>query len=300
MIHFSFSTAFSVFLILPLQNKMPFKGRHLYAFDACCFICSHSALKTAINTMIHKLPQDAWEQTVKDRLVLPILRSLSLLDPLRRMPMQWLEKPPALCPYDNKDRVTGLFWELCHMVERGPGQYTKNYFLTMHTLSLNITHIIIFNHGVSPEEYWALREQIYILDGFDGVVTEIKDVVSRGGRGAPIRMNISAEYIHRCGAVDYALFMIEKMHGLVHHNEKSVQALDDLKNALVAIQGNEKAKLHSLRMALHPRAKGVGIGMLGADLLQLCVEKSRRKPIVLWEDVLDEWLTPLMMQRSEQ
>jgi hypothetical protein len=297
MIHFSFSTAFSVFLIPPLQNKMPFKCRHLYAFDVCCFICSHSALKTAINTMIHKLPQDAWEKTVKDSLVLPILRSLSLLDPLRRMPMQWLEKPPALCPCDNKDRVAGLFWELCHMVERGPGQYTKNYFLTMHTLALNITHIIIFNHVVSPEQHWALREQIYILDGFDGVVTEIKDVVSRGGRGAPIHMNISAEYIHRCGAVDYALFIIEKMYGVVHHNEKSVQALDDLQNALVAIQGNEKGKLHSLRMALHPRAKGVGIGILGADLLQLCVEKIRSKPLVIWEHVLDEWLTPLMMQR---
>ena len=39
-------------------------------------------------------------------------------------------------------------------------------------------------------------------------------------------------------------------------------------------------------------------GGLASSLLQLCMEKSRRKPIVFWEDVLDEWLTPLMTQRS--
>lgn len=264
----------------------------LYAAEPCCFNCSIRSLKAEISSMIANLPQGAWEKAVKPRMVLPILRSLSLLDPRRRLPLSWLHEC-SVFPEGRDADVVFLYWELCSMVHLGPGAFKRGFFIALHSKALAIIHLIASTHSVPHDSYWGLRERIYVLDGFDGIMTEIKDIVSRSSRGRSTNAEASAQYIWRSGGFYYALFLIAKMFPEVAHNPDVTAALDNVLHALHAVQRNEKKKILSLCMALHSKSENALIGMLGSDLLQLCVEQTRHVPSVLWEDVLSEWLRPI-------
>lgn len=271
--------------------------QRLYAAEPCCFNCSVRSLKAEINALIADLPEGAWEKAIKPLMVLPILRSISLLDPCRRLPLRWLHDFVALP--EGKERVVLLYWELCRMVNLGPMAFKRNFFLSLHVKSLDIIHHIIRDDSPPNDSYWTLRERIYVLDGFDGIMVGIKDIVFRSSMGQRFNAESSAVYIWRTGRVHYANFLIEKMYSVVAPNPKSIMALDELQHALHAVQRKEAVKSMTLAMALHPRSKDALIGMLGSDLLQLCVQHTLPDPLVLWEDVLGMWLRPISFDEHD-
>ena len=102
-------------------------------------------------------------------------------------------------------------------------------------------------------------------------------------------MKGTVQYIERCGAVDYALFMAEQMGSIWDKGDARQRALDQLKEGLHAGRRVDVAKIRTLRMALHKRSLA-GIGVLGSDLLRMCARGVKEQKVVLWEEVLWKWL----------
>ncbi len=98
------------------------------------------------------------------------------------------------------------------------------------------------------------------------------------------------QYIERCGAVDYALFLANRMGHMLTDEDFRQQALNRVCEGLVKGRQLQAAKIHALRMALHPRAVAAGIKVIGSDLLRMCVQWVATEKIVLWEEVLEKWL----------
>jgi hypothetical protein len=272
----------------------PFPSIRLFSMDACCFQCSVRTMKTRVSEMMETLPDGAWEEAVRPKLVLPVLRRLSLMDRLRRMPLKWLESDglPMLCPR-NSCLVVVRYWELCRMLKVGPGD-NEVYFLTMHSLASNIMHIMVVreNQPLTHDEYTGLWHQISIISGADSIATELRDIVSRARSGRRLKIEGVVQHVERCGAVEYALFLADHMGRLLIKEDFRQQALDRLCDGLRKGLKREADKLHTLRMALHRRS-GAGIKAIGSDLLRLCVAAVRTEKIVLWEEVLEKWLVQM-------
>ena len=280
---------------LSTQPIFPYTSRTLFAKDACCFQCSIRTIKYNIVAMIENLPAGAWEEAVKPRMIVPLLRRLSFIDPMRRMPLLWLEDLPPACPRDAS-LVTTRYWELCRMMHAGPttGKDTDVFFLTFHSLASNIMHIIVVREGqpVFAEEHTGIWHQIAIISGADSIVTEVRNIISRARKGSRLQIEGVVQFIQRCGAVEYALFLAENMSRVMTKGDFRLQALDRLCEGLKKGQRREAAKIRTLRMALHPRSSA-GIKRLGPDLLRMCVQAVRVERIVLWEEVLEKWLEKL-------
>ena len=286
----------------------PFTHPALYEREPCCFRCSMRTLHTHVAHMIGNLPPGAWETAVKPRIVLPLLRRLSTLDPLRRMPLRWLEQGgeahPEHCPagggaegggvHDFSTQVVIKYWEMCRMAKVGPkGSHDKQvFFKTLLGLISSVLYTIAARekHSVAMKSFLALEQQISILNGWDSIYEEIKDVITRSSQWLAHDITRVAKNIARCGAVDYALFVVERRRRSFESNEAAAVALDQLRDALLAGRANEAAKIRALLMALHPRSTGAAIRALGPDLLRVCVRAVPVERIVLWEEVLVEWL----------
>ncbi len=95
-------------------------------------------------------------------------------------------------------------------------------------------------------------------------------MISRATSGRTLKMKGTVQYIELCGAVDYALFMAEQMGSIWDKGDARQKALDQLKEGLRARRRVEADKRHPLCMKLHKRSMA-GIGVLGSDLLRMCV-----------------------------
>lgn len=278
-----------------MQLSFPYSAPVLYTMEACCFQCSVRMIKLRVSSMIETLPAGAWDEAVKPLMVMPLMRRLSVLDPMRRMPLLWLESMPEACPH-HCSMVTSRYWELCRMAKNGPGD-DDTFFLSFHALASNIMHIIIMRESqpVHPDHYTGLWHQISILSGADSIVTELRDILSRVRSGRRIKIEGVVQHVQRCGAVDYALFLVDRMNLALPDDDFRRKGLDKLCDGLKLGRRREAAKLHTLRMALHPRSTVAGIRLLGPDLLRMCVLQAVKvERIVLWEEVLQKWLEPLV------
>jgi hypothetical protein len=270
--------------------NFPYTSPTLFSKDACCFQCSVRTIKFNVAAMIEHMPTEAWEEAVKPRMILPLLRRLSMIDPVRRMPLLWLETLTPVCPRDVS-LVTVRYWELCRMMHAGPSE-SDVFFMTFHSLASNIMHILVVREGqpILPEDHTGVWHQISVVCGADSVLTEIRDIISRARRGNRLQIEGVVQFIQRCGAVDYALFMAEGMGRVLTEGDFRLQALDKMCNGLNKGRQREAAKISALRMALHPRSTSAGIKRLGSDLLLACVQAVKVERIVLWEEVLERWL----------
>ena len=287
----------------PSQTMFPYTHPTLYTANKCCFHCSLRALKSHASALVENLPSGAWESKVKPVLILPMLRRLSVFDPWRRMPLLWLESAesaPEQCP-EGEERVTMRYWHLCKMVWAGPGN-DETFFLTMHSLASSIMHIIINRevHPVSVDEYSALGQQIAVLGGRDSIVTELVETMNRARRGNDAMIERVAKIVHRASASEYGLFLIDHISATFLEHDDRRRALLRVRTALVATLAQEATTIAAGRMALHRRSTGAAIRILGPDLLLACVRGARRERIVLWEEVLAEWLQPLVTAESER
>jgi len=286
-----------------IQPAFPYTSSALFTMDTCCFQCSVRTIKYRVAAMMEKLPAGAWEEAVKPRMILPLLHRLSTIDPLRRMPLRWLESDglPELCPR-HSSLVTTRYWELCRMMKVGPPVEDNDvFFLTFHAMASNIMHIIIMREGqpVFVDDYTGLWHQISIVSGADSIVTEIRDIISRARSGRRLKIEGVVQHVQRCGAVDYALFLAEHMGRVLTPEDFRQQALDRMCAGLRAGKRREVAKIKTLSMALHPKSAMAGIRTLGPDLLRMCVKAVKVEKIVLWEEVLEKWLAPLVGVKEE-
>jgi hypothetical protein len=271
--------------------NFPYTSPTLFSKDSCCFQCSVRTIKFNVAAMIEHLPTEAWEEAVKPRMILPLLRRLSMIDPVRRMPLLWLETLPPVCPRDVS-LVTVRYWELCRMMHAGPSD-SDVFFMTFHSLASNIMHILVVREGqpIFPEDHTGIWHQISVVCGADSILTEIRDIISRARRGNRLQIEGVVQFVQRCGAVDYALFMAESMGRALTEGDFRQQALVKMCNGLKKGRRREAAKIKTLRMALHPRSTSAGIKRLGPDLLLMCVRAVKEvERIVLWEEVLEKWL----------
>jgi hypothetical protein len=266
------------------------------------------SLQSHTSMLVRRLPPGAWERAVLPRMVLPPLRRLSVLDPLHRMPLAWIEEGGQLRPPLGGVREGGetdqvivvRYWALCKMAKDGL-QEDEDFFSMFYSLASSIMHTMVVRETmyIPPDTFMGLHHQIFVLTGRDGIYGEIKELVSRANKGIDLNICGVAIYIRRCGAEDYALFVIERMSTTTKSNQRGNDALQQLRDALLKGRANEAAKTHALRMALHPRATGAAIRVLGGDLLLLCAREARRREkIVLWEDVLAEWLEPMLVEEE--
>jgi hypothetical protein len=283
---------------MPPPPTFPYTAPALFTMEACCFQCSVRMIKLRVASMIEKLPSGAWEEAVKPRMIMPLMHRLSVMDPMRRMPLLWLESDglPEACPR-HCSMVTLRYWELCRMVKNGPGDDNDTFFLSFHALASNIMHIIVMRESQPghPDNYTGLWHQISILSGADSIVTELRDIISRVRSGRRIKLEGVVQHIQRCGAVDYALFLADHMGLTIPEDDFRRQALDRMCGGLALGRKREAAKIHTLRMALHPRSTVAGIRVLGPDLLRMCVLQAVNvERIVLWEEVLKKWLEPMV------
>ena len=296
------STATMLTATSPPQTSFPYTHPALYTANKCCFHCSLRALKSHASALVESLPPGAWESKVKPVLILPMLRRLSLFDPWRRMPLLWLEcaeDVPAQCP--GEERVTMRYWHMCKMVWAGPGN-DEAFFLTMHSLASSIMHIIINRevHPVSVEGYSALGQQIAVLGGRDAIMNELIEAMNRARRGTHASTQRVATVIHRAAASEYALFLIDGIATTFFEHDVRRRALERVRATIVAALAHEAATHTAVRMALHRRSTGAAIRVLGPDLLLACIRGARRERIVLWEEVLAEWLQPMVTEESER
>lgn len=288
----------------PAPTVFPYTHERLYCCESCCFRCSLRTLQTQVATMIVKLPDGAWEKKVKPLMVLPLLHRLSLVDPLRRMPLSWLdaEKFPSEYP-DHPDRVVGRYWVLCEMAKAGPvndGEgYRGGFFKHMHRLACGLLDALRTERVVPADVCLGLRQQIYILGGNDGIVNEIKEFVTLANRGVKMNIENRAVILDRYGALDYAVFLVEKMDGSVSNSEMVRERLGTLHKELMVVKQNTVSKYKALVMALHPRSTNTAIKMLGSDLLRLCVKSVTIERVVSWEEVLIDWLWPVLVGDEE-
>jgi hypothetical protein len=280
-----------------MTAAFPFTSPSLFTMDSCCFQCSVRTIKGHIGSMMEKLPADAWSEAVKPGMILPTLRRISVMDPMRRMPLRWLESDgfPIARPM-NGCLVTVRYWELCRMMHAGPSEDDGAFFLSMHALASNIMHIIVMREArsIHPDAYTGLWHQISVISGADSIVTELRDVISRARSGRRLKIEGVVQHIERCGAVDYAFFLAEHMGLVLTKEDFRQQALDRVCDGLRAGRRREAARIRALGMALHRRSTGAAIRALGADLLRMCAAQAARvEKIVLWEEVLEKWLEPM-------
>ena len=267
----------------------------IYSTYSCCFHCSVRSVKSRISAMLENMPLDAWEESVKPTMILPILRRMSLFDPLRRMPIRWLDTEEAFPPQyiGNPDcLVTTRYWELCRMLRVGP-EDSETFFVTFHALACNIMHIIIVREGhhIHPDNYMGLWHQVMVIGGStDNIMGELRELISRARSGRRLKIEGAAQYIERCGAVEYALFLIRRMGSMLNKEDFRQRALDALCLAVIKGRTQHMAKLHTFRMALHPRSSGALVRTLGPDLMRMCLCGVETEKIVLWEGVLKKWL----------
>ena len=149
------------------------------------------------------------------------------------------------------------------------------------------------------ELYIGLQQQIYVLGGHDGIVAEIRDFMAKTNKRHKIDVACTAHYIERCGAVDYALFIIKKTSTSISNSEMVQDELVELLNALLDKKHNVVAKNRTLCMALHQKSTSAAIKVLGPDLLRMCVQWVKTERVVLWEEVLAEWLWVRLVDKKK-
>lgn len=250
--------------------------------------------------MLENLPSGAWEESVKPMILLPVLRRVSLFDPLRRMPISWLDiasdnTQPFPIQYTGNPNclVATRYWELCRMLRMGP-EDNEVFFVTFHALACNIMHIIIVRegHNIHPDNYVGLWHQVMVLGGStDHIVGELKELISRARSGRRLKIESTVQYIERCGAVEYALFLIARMGSVLNKEDYRQRALETLRLAVIDGRKQHIAKLRMFSMALHPRSSGALVRMLGPDLMRMCLRGVETEKIILWEGVLKKWLS---------
>ena len=178
----------------------------------CCFRCSEESIKSKVDDLISdKLPtKEAWH-SAKDRMLLPVLRRLSLLD--ARMPMTWTDTsiplpqcPPAPKDSDEDKRIRSLirirFWELCRMARLSYDEYQINFqkivlsdsFIhafssladsIMSLLNLQMKPILVnstVNEKIRHDEVVATWNQIKLIRNIDTVLQIIYRVASSFAR----------------------------------------------------------------------------------------------------------------------
>jgi hypothetical protein len=90
------------------------------------------------------------------------------------------------------------------------------------------------------------------------------------------------------------------MDGSVSNSEMVRERLGTLHKELMVVKQNTVSKYKALVMALHPRSTNTAaIKMLGSDLLRLCVKSVRIERVVTWEEVLIDWLWPVLVGDEE-
>jgi hypothetical protein len=276
---------------------VPFTHPRLYNKDACCFHCSVRTLKHGVSTLLGKLPPDAWETAAKPLIVIPLLRRLSLIDPLRRMPLLWLERADAVpeeCPA-GVCSVVVRYWDMCRMVWAGPEDGDSMFFDAMHALASYTLATIMRGGGGFPvpkeDESFGLHKRILTLAGADPVAEEINRLMAnRIILQTPVDITQAVRVIRCTGAQEYALFLIDRAHASFMDNDVRKTMLLALRNAVLDTLRTESAKLRALRMALHPRSTAARVRMLGPDLLRMCMGHAGRARVVMWEEVLAGWL----------
>ena len=105
----------------PKMLSFPYSLPTIHGTKTCCFYCATRSVKGRVAEMLEALPSDVWETAVKPEMILPLMRRISLADPLRRMPLAWLEELPLQCPR-HCSQATARYWEMCRMVGKGPGE----------------------------------------------------------------------------------------------------------------------------------------------------------------------------------
>ena len=267
----------------------------IFSVNACCFHCSIRVVKSQISAVTENMPPDAWEKSVKPAMILPLLRRLALVDPLRRMPLYWLDEDrlefPPNCPFNTGNGIVVRYWELCHMLRVGPSN-REIFFSSFQALASNIMNIMITREGLAipPEVYLGLWHQVAVIGGADNIVSELRELLARARSGRQLRIEELARYIERCGAVDYVFFLVEKMASEMGAQDFRRRTLNNLCLALSRGRDQRAAKFHAFRMALHPRSVDSQVRTLGPDLMLMCMKWDSLERIVLWEEVLGKWL----------
>ena len=280
-------------------SAFPFTHPTIYAHDACCFHCSLRALKHKVATLLAKLPPGAWERHAKPLIVLPLLRRLSLIDPLRRMPLRWLERAeavPAQCPA-GACPVVVRYWDLCRMLWAGPEKEGDALFFdAMHALASYALFSITRGGEGQPvpreDESLGLQKRIVMLAGADPIAEEMHRFMAGTliAQQPPVDVGHLVRVIRCTEAQEYALFLIDRAHSSFAAGDVRQAALQGLRDAVLDTLRAETAKLRALCMALHPRSTGAQVRVLGLDLLRVCAGHAGRGRLVTWEEALVGWL----------
>lgn len=267
--------------------------------DQCCFQCTLRMGRVRIDAMLDKLPPGAWENEVKPRLVVPVLRRLSAFDPLGRLPLSWIDDRddgrarPA--PLSGGTLVVVRYWDLCKLVREGP-EGNCAFFPMLHSLASNIMHTLTVRepgrHSGSPAAALLWR-QVSLFSGNDPIIHELRSFLG-GARSATrreLRISNLADSIEKRGAVDYCLFIAQRLRAGFAPTDRRSKPLDALVGALCGKLGARAARRWAFAMALHRRSTGAAVRVLGLDLVRLCAVMSEDGcAAVLWEDVLGRWL----------
>ena len=265
--------------------RFPQSHIELYNDSKCCFDCALRKLKVKTTKMMKELPPGAWEKSVKEKMVLPLLKELSKFDPLKRMPIEWLdaEKHPERYP-NTKCMIVVMYWEMCRMFKDGPSPNETIFFSKIQAMVYTIVDKIR-TKNIPNEGYPKMLERMQIFDGIDLIHRKL-NYYMRNNENGVLSIHTLIKYIRDRDAMDHAFLIIQRI-------DKKGEVLNGLRDALLSECENEKAKRRALQMALHPRSTNAKIRVLGSDLLSLCAIKKTSEHIVLWEEALGDYLLKL-------
>jgi len=244
----------------------------------CCFACSTNHTKACVESLLESLPAAAWPQC-RDRMLMPILRRLAELD--RRMPLSWLDlaKPLAIRPVSMSvadDLILVRYWQLCSMVRSG---WKPEFFKIFESLAASILSLVSPDSGFLHAKNCELYFQIKLIKNEDHVLRIVINVA----RSKWVRdWRSYVKYLARCGGLNYALALAK--------NIKNKRPF--VTKAFVSQLEDEIAREDHLRLTAWSalKDKESSLHALGTDVLRMVLERAREPEVILWEDVLRDFI----------
>ena len=293
---------------------------------SCCFRCSSESIKAKVDDLIsskYPLPNEAAWLAARDRVLLPTLRRIALLDSSHAMPPRWtdLSQPLPPCPpgisrfMGEEHRIRSLarirYWEMCRMARLGYDDHQTDFqrlhpndslFHAFSALGDSILQLLLLrmqpelasaplpNEEARPrldhDAAVAVWNQIKLIRNHDTVLQIIYNVAESSARYARRNRRNWGAYVRtmtQCGALEYGRSLAQSMVG---------RQTDVLKRFAQRIDDEIK---HQDKMRLILAAsitdKGSSLHLLGADMIRLIATHTRIDEPVLWEDVLHPYIT---------
>jgi hypothetical protein len=206
-------------------------------------------------------------------MLMPILRRLAELD--HRMPLSWLDlaKPLAMCPASTStadDAIRVRYWQLCSMVRSG---WKPEFFKTFESLADSILSLL------GKDRCDAARVQIKLIRNEDHglriVMCVAKSKWVREWKGY-------VRQFARCGCLNYALTLARHI-----KNKRPF-----VTKAFVTQIEDEIERENRLRLTVWSalKDKESSLHCLGADVLRMVLDRAREPEVILWEDVLRDFI----------